>query len=200
MLTGTPKISQLEAGLPDELKGSIEQFAIDRAEPLGHIYQWLIQGASGSKAKIFETMNYAIDELVKRGVDWQNIYCMTLKSNVELARMKGFFIPTTEDGEEIYIENCAGLDSFKGQDLIVIGKSDLPKSDYLDMLHNKTISDRQKSITRPIADTGIETKIHGFLERELWELQAEQLREPIEQAVGRARTLWYNLWTFRNTK
>ena len=198
LLTGTPKISQLEAGLPEALKGSIEQFAIDRAEPLGNIYQWLIQGASGSKAKIIETMNYAIDELEKRGVDWQHTFCLTLKNCVDLARMKGFYIPMTEDGEEIYIENCAGLDSFKGKDLIVIGKSDIPKSDYLDMLHKKTISDRQKSITRPIADTGIETKIHGFLERELWDLQAEQLREPIEQAVGRARTLWYdcNVYVF----
>lgn len=192
LLTGTPKLKQLEAGLPADLRGTIEELSIDRAEPLGNVYQWLIQGASGSKAKIIETMNFAIDTLEERGVDWQNIYCLTLKKCVDLARMKGFYIPTTEEGEPIYIENCAGLDSFKGQDLIVIGKADIAKSDYLDMLHDKKVNDTQKSKTRPIADTGIETQIHGFLERELWDLQAEQIREPIEQAVGRARTLWYN--------
>lgn len=192
LLTGTPKIKQLQAGLPEEIARQIDVLAIDRAEPQGHIFQWLIEGVSGSKSKMDKTMDFAIRELEKRGIDWQDIHLLTLKSCVELARTKGFKIAQTIDGKDLYIENCAGIDSMKGHNLIVIGKADIPSNAYLDMLHDKQIDSTQRRRTRPIEDTGTETRIHGFVERDLWDLQAEQIREPIEQAVGRARTLWFN--------
>jgi len=198
LLTGTPKQKQLETGLPEEMKGKIEQLKIDRADPLGNIYQWLIEGASGSKSSMAKTLDYAIEQLEKRGVDWTAINLLTLKSCRDMARERGFLIPQTENGEDIYIENCAGIDDMKGKDLIVIGKADIPKNSYLDMLHEIDVDDTQKKDTKPIYDTGIEAFIYGFLDRDLWDLQAEQIREPIEQAVGRARTLWYdcNVYVF----
>ena len=198
LFTGTPKLKQLEAGLPEELRGKIRKEIIDRADPLGNIYQWLCDGASGSKSSIEKTFDYAINELDKLGVDWTEINLLTLKACRDIARDKGFKIPTTASGEDIYIENCAGIDDMKGEDLIVIGKADIPKNAYLDMLHDGNLSDRQMRETRPIDNTGVEAYIWGFTEPELWELQAEQIRLPLEQAVGRARTLWYdcNVYVF----
>ena len=198
LFTGTPKLKQLEAGLPEALRGRIKTEIIDRADPLGTIYQWLCDGASGSKSSIEKTFDFAINELDKLGVDWTEINLLTLKACRDIARDKGFKIPTTASGEDIYIENCAGIDDMKGQDLIVIGKADIPKNAYLDMLHNGNLSDRQMRETRPIDNTGVEAYIWGFTEPELWELQAEQIRLPLEQAVGRARTLWYdcNVYVF----
>ena len=198
LLTGTPKIKQLQAGLPEEIARQIDVLTLERAEPEGHIFQWLIEGASGSKSRMEKTLDFAIDELEKRGIDWTDIHLLTLKSCVEMARNKGFKIAQTIDGEDLYIENCAGIDSMKGHNLIVIGKADIPANAYLDMLHDREIDDTQRRKPRPIEDTGTETRIHGFLVRELWELQAEQIREPIEQAVGRARALWFdcNVYVF----
>lgn len=198
LLTGTPKLKQLETGLPQEMKGKIEQLNIDRADPLGNIYQWIVEGASGSKSSMSKTFDYAIEQLETRKIDWTAINLLTLKSSVKEAEERGFLIPKTENGQPIYIENCAGIDDMKGQDLIVIGKADIPKNSYLDMLHQPDIDDTMKREVKPIYDTGVEAFIYGFLERDLWDLQAEQIREPIEQAVGRARTLWYdcNVYVF----
>lgn len=198
LFTGTPKLNQLEAGLPEDLRGRIKVIKIPRADPKGNILQWMIKGASGSKASIAKTMDFAIDELESLGVEWRDINLLTLKEFVDMAISKGFKIPTTEAGEPIYIENCAGIDYMKGKDLIVIGKADIPRNSYMDMLHNGNLSDRMKMTTRVIDDTGVEAYIYGFTEPELWELQAEQIRLPLEQAVGRARTLWYdcNVYVF----
>ena len=65
-----------------EMKGKIEQLKIDRADPLGNIYQWLIEGASGSKSSMAKTLDYAIEQLEKRGVDWTAINLLTLKSSL----------------------------------------------------------------------------------------------------------------------
>lgn len=198
LFTGTPKLKQLEAGLPEALRGKIKKEIIDRADPLGTIYQWLCDGASGSKASIEKTFDYAIRELDNLGVDWTEINLLTLKACRDIAIKKGFKIPTNENGEDIYIENCAGIDYMKGKDLIVIGKADIPKNAYLDMLHDEYISDKQMRVMRPIDNTGEDAYIWGFTEPELWELQAEQIRFPLEQAVGRARALWYdcNVYVF----
>ena len=72
-----------------------------------------------------------IAELEKNSIDWRNTNTLTLKSYVDKARRLGFKIPQSLEKEDMYIENCAGLDCIKGEDLIVIGKADKPKETYL---------------------------------------------------------------------
>lgn len=194
LFTGTPKLAQLAAGLPQEVADILNRniVKIDRAKPLGHIYQFA--KFKGSKTSLDRPMVWQNmkKELEKYGVDWQNTNTLTLKSYVDKARREKFKIPKTIDGEIMYIENCAGLDCLKGRDLIVIGKADKPKETYLDM---KGKVDDKSSTTRARIFEGVAGthKIFGFNNDELWQLQAEQMRLYTEQAVARARTLWHDV-------
>lgn len=130
LFTGTPKLTQLKAGLPQEIIEHIETKVIERAKPLGHIYQFKQFKGSKSSLSKAETWKQIIAELEDNGVDWHNTNTLTLLKYVDKAREYGFKIPQTIDKEDMYIENCAGLDCIKGQNLIVIGKADKPKESY----------------------------------------------------------------------
>ena len=195
LFTGTPKIAQLSAGLPPEIAQVINSniVKIDRAKPLGHIYQF--KKFKGSKYSL-ENPKVWIDiqkELEKYGVDWRNTNTLTLKSYYEKAGRLGFKIPKSLEGEYMYIENCAGLDCIKGEDLIVIGKADKPKETYLDMTGGKVKDKSSTTKARTFEEVAGTHKIFGFNDGKLWQLQAEQMRLYTEQAVARARTLWHNV-------
>lgn len=193
LFTGTGKINTLRAGYGDGIGKYINYIQVDRAEPKGQVIQY--KKYSGSKYKITETLLDAIETLEADGIKWRDIPLLTLKSAVATAREMGYKIPqrTTTEGEleDLYIENCSGIDALKGQDLIVVGKADLPKNAYVDMLHNPSLDTRMARTMKVIPDTGEATMIHGFINNELWKLQYEKIREMIEQAVGRARNLWF---------
>ena len=200
LFTGTPKIEQLKTGLPPEIADIIiaNKIVIMRARPLGHIKQFArFKGSktSLSRDKVWTDIE---KELEKQGVDWRNTNTLTLKSYVKKASDEGFKIPKTIDGEIMYIENCAGLDCLKGQDLIVIGKADMPKENYLDMTGGKIKDKSTTTRARIIEGVPGTHKIYGFNNNELWELQANQIRLFTEQAVARARTLWndVNVYVF----
>lgn len=195
LFTGTPKIAQLCAGLPPEIAEVIKRniVRIDRAKPLGHIYQF--KKFKGSKYSL-ENPKVWIDiqkELEKYGVDWRNTNTLTLKSYYEKAGRLGFKIPKSLEGEYMYIENCAGLDCIKGEDLIVIGKADKPKETYLDMTGGKVKDKSSTTKARTFEQVAGTHKIFGFNDSKLWQLQAEQMRVYTEQAVARARTLWHDV-------
>lgn len=194
LFTGTSKIEQLKVGYGEEITKHINYTEIERAEPQGQVIQYLKY--SGSKAKIGDALRGAIEVLERDKVDWQSIQLLTLKSAVPLARELGYEIAhrTNSEGiaEDLYIENCSGIDELKGQDLIVIGKSDLPKNAYVDMIHNADIPTNMVRRVRNIPDTGYYTMIHGFENEKLWGLQLEDIRLKIEQAVGRGRNLWHD--------
>ena len=193
LFTGTGKINTLRAGYGDDISKHVNYIQVDRAEPKGQVIQY--KKYSGSKYKITETLRGAKETLEADGIKWQDMPLLTLKAAVGTAREMGYKIPqrTTSEGEleDLYIENCSGIDALKGQDLIVVGKADLPKNAYVDMLHNPTLDTRMARTMKVIPDTGEATMIHGFINNELWQLQYEKIREMIEQAVGRARNLWY---------
>lgn len=192
LFTGTPKIEQLKTGLPPEIADIItkNKIVLKRANPLGHIKQFArFKGSKTSLAKD-KVWNDIIEELKKQGVDWTKTNTLTLKKYVDKARKKLFKIPQTIDGEDMYIENCAGLDCIKGEDLIVIGKADMPKENYLDMTGGKIKDKSSTTRARIIEGVPGTHKIFGFNDNDLWELQAEQIRLSTEQAVARARTLW----------
>lgn len=194
LFTGTSKIEQLKVGYGEEIAKHINYMEVERAEPQGKVIQYLAY--SGSKAKIGDALRGAIKLLERDGVDWQSIQLLTLKSAVPLARELGYKIAqrTNSEGiaEDLYIENSSGIDCLKGQDLIVIGKSDLPKNAYVDMLHNEDIPTTMTTRLRNIPDTGSYTMIHGFVNEKLWGIQLEGIRQQIEQAVGRGRNLWFS--------
>lgn len=199
LFTGTPKLAQLAAGLPQEVADILYKniIKIDRAKPLGHIYQFAKFKGSKTSLERPEVWRQMIAELEKNGIDWRNTNTLTLKSYVNKARSLGFKIPQSLEKEDMYIENCAGLDCLKGRDLIVIGKADKPKETYLDMkgkVKDKSSTTRAR-IFEGVAGTH---KIFGFNNDELWKLQAEQMRLYTEQAVARARTLWHqvNVYVF----
>ena len=196
LFTGTAKIEQLKRGLmrDKELIEAIgEPIVIPRADPLGNVFDYYDKGARGSKATLRDTFRYAIETLEKQGVNWQEIPLLTLKSGVRMAKEDyHFLIPTTESGEEIYIENSAGIDALKGKDLIVIGKADIPDNAYFDMVGEPHRNRKKKNMLTYFEDTGIERVVYRFKDEEYSKLWKEQVREKTEQAVARARTLWYN--------
>jgi len=195
LFTGTPKIAQLTAGLPPEIAEVINNniVKINRAKPLGHIYQF--KKFKGSKYSLSnrKTWEQIQKELEKWGVDWRNTNTLTLKDYYVEAGKMGFKIPKSLEGEYMYIENCAGLDCIKGEDLIVIGKADKPKETYLDMTGGKIKDKSATTKARTFEEVAGTHKIFGFNDNELWQLQAEQMRLYTEQAVARARTLWHNV-------
>lgn len=194
LFTGTPKIAQLSAGLPPEIAQILNNnmVKIDRARPLGHIYQFKRFKGSKTSLAIPAVWRQMIEELEKHGIDWKNTNTLTLKSQVEKARKLGFKIPQSLEKEDMYIENCAGLDCLKGKDLIVIGKADKPKETYLDM-KGKVKDKSSTTKARTFEGVAGTHKIFGFTNDDLWKLQAEQMRLYTEQAVARARTLWHDV-------
>lgn len=194
LFTGTSKIEQLKVGYGEEIAKHINYTEVERAEPQGKVIQY--SAYSGSKAKIGDALRGAIKLLERDNVEWQSIPLLTLKSAVPLARELGYKIPQqiSREGvaEDLYIENCSGIDSLNGQDLIVIGKSDLPKNAYVDMVHNEDIPTTMSTSIRIVPDTGSIAMIHGFVNEKLWGLQLEGIRQQIEQAVGRGRNLWHD--------
>lgn len=197
LFNGTPKDKQLYAAVPEyeEIIGTI---TIKRAKPVGMIKQFI--DFNGSKAYLSKPENWQkiIEVLERQGVDWRRTNTLVLKQCLTMAKKMGFHIPLTSDGEEIYIENCAGLDCLKGQNLIVIGKADKPKDTYIDMLGaaalTKSHTMSKKSGNRKHIE-GIRGRhsIYAFEDDTLWGLQSQQMRQSIEQAVARARALRNNV-------
>lgn len=200
LYTGTSKINTLRAGYGDEITDSVNYIQVDRAPQKGEVYQCMEY--SGSKARIGDALRGAKEKLIEYGIDWEHTPLLTLKCAVSDARKMGFTIPqrTTSEGEleDLYIENCSGIDCLKGQDLIVVGKVDIPRNAYVDMLHNPTLDTSMGTTMKVIPDTGKAAMIYGFINNELWKLQCEKIREATEQAVGRGRNLWYenNVYVF----
>ena len=196
LFTGTPKIAQLSTGLPKDIAEEINKniIKIHRAKPLGHIYQF--KKFRGSKYNLEKPQVWKDiqNELEKHGVDWRNTNTLTLKAYCDVAREKYHFkIPKSLEGEYMYIENCAGLDCIKGEDLIVIGKADKPRESYIDMTGGKIKDVSASTKARVFEDIPGAHKIFGFNDNRLWELQAEQMRLYTLQAVARARTLWHDV-------
>lgn len=194
LFTGTSKINTLRAGYGDEIMSQVNYVQVERAEQLGQVLQ--CRDYSGSKWKIEQALKGAIEKFQKLGIDWQRMPLLTLKSAVDTAKQLGYKIPQriSSEGEQqdLYIENCAGLDCLKGQDLIVIGKVDIPKNAYVDMVHKSGVDTTMSKTPKIIPDTGETAMIYSFIDNDLWKLQYEKMRESIEQATGRGRNLWYD--------
>lgn len=196
LFTGTPKLEQLKLSLPQEIANRIDFCVIERAKPHGTIYQY--RKFTGSKHSLEgpKTWNEIIKILEENGVDWQHTNTLVLKKFVGKAKDLGFHVPQDIKGEDIYIENCAGLDCLKAQNLIVIGKADKPKEAYFDMVGDSTIERGSSTRARSFEDIPGYYKVHGFNDNTLWELQAKQMRQMVEQAVDRARTLWNDVQVY----
>lgn len=193
LFNGTPKDKQLYAAVP-EYETIIGNITIKRAKPIGTIKQFI--DFNGSKAYLSRPENWQkiIEVLERQGVDWRNTNTLVLKQCLPMAKKLGFHIPTTLDGEEIYIENCSGLDCLKGQNLIVIGKADKPKDTYIDMLGTAALTkshtmSKKSGNKKHIEGIKGRHSIYAFEDDVLWGLQSQQMRQSIEQAVARARTL-----------
>lgn len=197
LFNGTPKDKQLYAAVP-EYEKIIDNITIKRAKPIGTIKQFI--DFNGSKAYLTRQENWQkiIDVLERQGVDWRNTNTLVLKQCLPTAKKLGFHIPQTMDGEEIYIENCAGLDCLKGQNLIVIGKADKPKDTYIDMLGSAALTkshtmSKKSGNKKHIEGIKGRHSLYAFEDDTLWGLQSQQMRQSIEQAVARARTLRNNV-------
>lgn len=192
LFTGTAKKATMQLSLPEELRKYVDYCVITRAKPKGKLYQYTSISGSKYSLKRHDVWNKIIAILEKNGVDWRNTNTLTLKAYEEKAHEMGFKIPKNRKGDNIHIENCAGLDFMKGQDLIIIGKSDKPKEVYFDMIGDK-VNDRSKTRkARLFEDVAGIHLIHGFNDNDLWQLQVEQMRQMVEQAADRARMLWFD--------
>lgn len=183
--TGTSKIGQLKAGIPAEQFNQIRFHVLQRAALAGNIYQYFRY--TGSKKNIAAALKYALDTLGKDVCGSTNT--LTLKAAVEQARAMGFKIPQTAAGEDLYIENCSGIDSLKGQNLIIIGKADLPTEALADILHDSELDTTRKTKPRRVEGiTGV-VRYSGYNDDDLERIHQEHMRQMIEQASGRSRAL-----------
>lgn len=98
--------------------------------------------------------------------------------------------------------NNAGLDLFRGKNLIIVGKQDRPEEFYRDLWFD--IGDGtplEKAQNTTIDWNGLRQTLHLYQEPQIQKEQLEYLEYVTNQAVGRARTLrelGCNVYLFSN--
>lgn len=192
LFTATPKPQLLDNYL-SEYSQRLERYSFPETQHEGKIIQYIkYSGSKGVKDdKVEKELFPYIQEVVP---NWQDYYLITFKSCGEMAEKMGFKMPYYE-GKILHFDNSAGIDTLKGENLIIAGKYNLPltewKNELIDIsdgvpcldLHNikMTLERNGRKFTTWLYDNPI-----------IQERQIEHLEEKTSQAAGRARTLRNN--------
>lgn len=192
LFTATPKPQLLDNYL-SEYSQRLERYSFPETQHEGKIIQYIkYSGSKGEKDdKVEKELFPYIQEVVP---NWQDYYLITFKSCGEMAEKMGFKMPYYE-GKILHFDNSAGIDTLKGENLIIAGKYNLPltewKNELIDIsdgvpcldLHNikMTLERNGRKFTTWLYDNPI-----------IQERQIEHLEEKTSQAAGRARTLRNN--------
>ncbi len=192
LFTATPKPQLLDNYL-SEYSQRLERYSFPETQHEGKIIQYIkYSGSKGANDdKVEKELFPYIQEVVP---NWQDYYLITFKSCGEMAEEMGFKMPYYE-GKILHFDNSAGIDTLKGENLIIAGKYNLPltewKNELIDIsdgvpcldLHNikMTLERNGRKFTTWLYDNPI-----------IQERQIEHLEEKTSQAAGRARTLRNN--------
>ena len=192
LFTATPKPQLLDNYL-SEYSQRLERYSFPETQHEGKIIQYIkYSGSKGFKDdKVEKELFPYIQEVVP---NWQDYYLITFKSCGKMAEEMGFKMPYYE-GKILHFDNSAGIDTLKGENLIIAGKYNLPltewKNELIDIsdgvpcldLHNikMTLERNGRKFTTWLYDNPI-----------IQERQIEHLEEKTSQAAGRARTLRNN--------
>lgn len=192
LFTATPKPQLLDNYL-SEYSQRLERYSFPETQHEGKIIQYIkYSGSKGANDdKVENELFPYIQEVVP---NWQDYYLITFKSCGEMAEKMGFKMPYYE-GKILHFDNSAGIDTLKGENLIIAGKYNLPltewKNELIDIsdgvpcldLHNikMTLERNGRKFTTWLYDNPI-----------IQERQIEHLEEKTSQAAGRARTLRNN--------
>lgn len=101
----------------------------------------------------------------------------------------GFTVATIDD-KKVHLRNNVGLDCFRGRNLIIVGKFDLPNDYYLNLwedIGDKSIEPHR--INQTIEHNNVKQTLYLWDVPILREQQLEYMEYATAQAVGRARSL-----------
>lgn len=145
-------------------------------------------GAKGNGCdKIPRLIKYIKSSLTQEQID--NSIVITFKDAVEQFEKEGFTAAFVEDSETyVHLRNNAGLDQFKGKDIIVAGKFELPDECYLDIADDLYIKEPNKCNTA-IDHNGVKQTLFLWQDPQLMNEQLQYLEFITSQAIGRARAL-----------
>ena len=167
------------------------------AQNTGKIYQYTgVSGARGkNNSKVIPMLNDIKQVMEKRSEKpLSAYYLITYKLSEELrkeAEKLGFVFPYDNEGKQIHIDNCAGLDFLKGKEIIMAAKKNLPEGYYI-----KKFEDFTGEIVEHLDMNWYEIEVNGYRQRcylytndMLRQIQMENINKIAVQAIGRARAL-----------
>lgn len=127
LFTATPKPQLLDNYL-SEYSQRLERYSFPETQHEGKIIQYIkYSGSKGFKDdKVEKELFPYIQEVVP---NWQDYYLITFKSCGEMAEKMGFKMPYYE-GKILHFDNSAGIDTLKGENLIIAGKYNLPLTEW----------------------------------------------------------------------
>ena len=141
---------------------------------------------------LFETVKKTM--LTRYDRPLSEYYLLTFKLAPEFQEKveeMGFRLPRHADGTQIHIDNCAGLDRLKGEQVIVAAKKDLPPDCYLKMYEDITgeTTDHLDMNKHIIRHCGVDFCCYLYNDSRIRSRQMEYINRLSAQAIGRARAL-----------
>lgn len=176
-------------------KAEVDIVEAPLAENKGRLIQFC--GMSGARGKqngnLSKLAAYVKECLPKDVVDNSLLITfMANKEEEEFWRKEGFSL-AKNDGKQIHLMNNSGLDCFRGKSLIVLGKLDYPQQYYQDVYDDTHKSEGGcKELSRQnqrIQLNGVSQSLYLFTDKDIRDLQLQNIQAATEQAAGRARAL-----------
>lgn len=194
LFSATPRTTFIDIFFPKWLFTRID---INKATNQGEVVQFISNtGARGKGGdKVGELAKTAKRELTRLGVDISKADVISFKGSERIWAKEGFNVAKNTKGEQVHLLNCAGMDQWKGKDLIVAGKPLLPNEymvdRYLDYCRIHHIKDDVPAERMTVVRTveGIRSNIFGWNKKVLQAFEEEWLSFTLEQALGRARVV-----------
>lgn len=184
LLTATPMSERIKAYY------GIDFTVIEapRAKNTGKVIQYCgISGARGNNNSKLPSYVSFVDESLPDGVK-ENAVLISFKDSREIWEAAGFKVADI-DGNEVHLKNSAGLDCFKGRDMIVVGKFDLPEEYYRNLWEDTGNKGKLSRQNRIIDYNGIRQKVYIWEQPSLQLQQLQYMEYVTAQAVGRSRCL-----------
>lgn len=190
LLTATPMSQRLK----NYYRLDFEVITAPLAKNKGCVNQYRgISGARGisngkgiEKAKLDKYSSYIQNKLKDKKIE--DCYFISFKGSKALWEEKGFNVAAV-DGKEIHLMNCAGLDCWKGKNIIVCGKFDKPDEYYYDLWSDIGDGEMPKKQNQRIFYNGIWQTLYLWDKEELRNEQLQYMEYATQQAIGRARAL-----------
>ena len=184
LFTATPLSARLKAYYGYDFMEIEAPFAANKGKVIQYRGVTGARGINNSKLKGY--VDY-INQSLPQGVK-ENAVLISFMGSREIWEEAGFTVATVDD-KEIHLRNNAGLDCFKGKDLIVVGKFDLPDEYYINLWDDTGDGTTPTRVNQVISRNGIRQSLFLWDKPELMEQQLQYMEFATAQAVGRARTL-----------